>query len=147
VVDIADKKRPRLLNTLSDSARYGCTCSFASNGNTLVDIAYSSNSLTVFDLSDPAKPVEKGFLRSDQLYGPNRLVMIGNKAYIINSINDALAEVDLSVPQKPTLRYVARSWRLKKVYGMAAKGGLLYMVGRDSRYFLVVDPVKLRGAH
>jgi photosystem II stability/assembly factor-like uncharacterized protein len=142
VINIADKKKPTLITTLADSARYGCTCSFQSGRDNLVAVAYSSNSLTVFDISNPAAPVEKGFLQSDQINGTNRLTLIGKKAYIINSVNDCFVEVDLSSPQKPVLDYVVPSWKLKKVYGMTAKDGLLYMAGRDSRYFLVVDPKK-----
>lgn len=142
VIDVSDKKNPRLVSTLADSARYGCTCSFQTSGKDLVAIAYSSNSLTVYDLSNPAMPSEKGFIQSDQLYGPNRLALIGKKAYMINSINDCLVELDLSSPSKPVIDWVVPSWKLKKVYGLTAKDGLLYMVGRDSRYFLVVDPKK-----
>ena len=142
VIDVTDKKAPKLVNTLADSVRYACTCSFQSDGNYLGAIAYTSNSIIVFDITNPAKPVEAGFLQSDQINGTNRLSLIGKKAYIINSINDCLAEVDLSRPGKPVLDFVAPSWKLKKVYGMTADKGLLYMAGRDSKYFLVVDPKK-----
>lgn len=142
VIDVADKKHPRLLSTIADSARYGCTCDFQRLGNKLVDVAYSSNALAVFDLSSPGHPVEEGFLQTRQLLGPGRVRVIGTKAYVINSINDCFAEVDLQVPGAPKLDYVVPSWKLKKVYGMDVKAGLLYLAGRDSRYFLVVDPRK-----
>jgi hypothetical protein len=142
VIDISDKRNPKLVSTLSDSAHYGCTCSFQADGDNLVGIAYSSNSLTVFDMSNPARPVQTGFLQSDLMYGPNRLAVVGKKAYVINSINDCFVEIDLSSPKSPLINYVAPSWKLKKVYGMAARDGLLYMAGRDSRYFLIVDPAK-----
>ena len=142
VIDVADPRHPRLLRTLADSARYGCTCDFQPLGNRLVDVAYSSNALAVFDISKAASPVEKGFLQTSQLLGPGRLRIMNNKAYIINSINDCFAEVDLSVPGAPKLDYIVPSWKLKKVYGMAVKDGLLYLAGRDSRYFLVVDPAR-----
>ncbi len=142
VINIADKKNPKLVSSLPDSSRYACTCSFQSCKNNLVAIAYSSNSLIEFDISNPAKPVEKGFLQSDQMYGTNRLALIGNKAYVINSINDSFVEVDISPSKNPSINYLVHSWKIKKVYGMAAQNGLLYMVGRDSRYFLVIDPSK-----
>ncbi|MBO9571331.1 MAG: hypothetical protein J7497_03860 [Chitinophagaceae bacterium] len=142
VIDISDKKHPQLVSSVIDSARYGCTCSFQEVGKDLVDVAYSSNSLVVFDISNPAKPLEKGFLRSDQMYGPGRVKVMGNKAYVINSINDCFVQVDLSSPDKPAIDYVAPSWKLKKVYGLDGRDGLLYMAGRDSRYFLIVDPSK-----
>ncbi len=140
VLDVSDKKNPKLVTSLIDSARYGCTCDFKLKGNSLVDVAYSSNALVVFDISNPAGPVEKGFLQSDQMSGPGRLTVIGSKAYTINSINDSFVQVDLLNPGSPKIDYVAPSWKLKKVYGLAGKDGLLYMAGRDSRYFLVVDP-------
>lgn len=101
VIDIADKTHPMVVATLSDSARYGCTCGFQSSGDKLVAIAYSSNSLTVFDISDPGKPVEAGFLQSDVLYGPNRLAVAGKKAFMINSIDDCFVQIDLSSPRHP----------------------------------------------
>ncbi|MDP4254693.1 MAG: hypothetical protein Q8938_11855, partial [Bacteroidota bacterium] len=109
VIDVSDKKNPRVVSTLADSARYGCTCSFQSEGNRLIAIAYSSNSLTVYDISDPSRPREEGFIQSDQLYGPNRLALIGKKAYMINSINDCLVELDLSSPAKPAIDWVVPS--------------------------------------
>lgn len=142
VIDVKNKKQPKLITTLADTVRYKCTCSFQTENNKLVSIAYSSNSLAVFDLKNPAKPVEAGLIQSDQIYGPNRLSLIGKKAYIINSVNDCLAQIDISIPSKPVLDFVAPSWKLKKVYGMTAAHGLLYMAGRDSRYFLIVDPRK-----
>lgn len=142
VIDVSDKRNPRLVATLADSARYGCTCSFQTSGDNLVAIAYSSNSLTVFDISNPAQPVQLGFLQSNLLYGPNRLSVMGNKAYMINSVNNDFVQIDLSSPAHPVIDYVAPSWKLKKVYGMAGRDGLLYMAGRDSRFFLVVDPSK-----
>jgi len=142
VIDVSDKLHPKLVATVSDSARYGCICSFQEFQGKLISIGYSSNSLIAFDISNPLKTSEIGYLRSDQLYGPNRVVVMGNKAYIINSINDTFVQIDISSPQQPRIDYVAPSWKLKKVYGMAGKNGLLYMAGRDSRMFTVVDPTK-----
>jgi hypothetical protein len=142
VINIADKKNPKLVSTLFDSTRYACTCSFQSDKNKLVAIAYSSNSLIEFDISNPEKVFETAFLQSDQMYGTNRIVLIGNKAYIINSINDSFVEVDISTSKNPSIDYLVHSWKIKKVYGMSTQNGLLYMVGRDSKYFLVIDPAK-----
>jgi hypothetical protein len=67
---------------------------------------------------------------------------MGNKAYMNNSVNDDFAQISLSTPSHPVIEYVAPSWKLKKVYGMTGRDGLLYMAGRDSRFFLIVDPTK-----
>jgi len=140
VIDVTDKMNPKLISTLTDSVRYGCICSFQEYGDKLISIGYSSNSLIAFDISIPLKTSEIGYLHSDQIYGPNRVVVMDKKAYLINSINNTFVQIDITTPENPTIDYVAPSWKLKKVYGMAGKNGLLYMAGRDSRIFSVVDP-------
>ncbi|NJK96995.1 MAG: hypothetical protein HC830_01460 [Bacteroidetes bacterium] len=128
-----------MIRTIQDSVRFSCTCCFQKFENDLVTIAYSSNSITTFNISNPLNPIEKKYLQSNQLYGPNRLSIIENKAYMINSVNDNFTEIDLS-GETPKINYIVPSWMLEKVYGLTTNNGLLYMVGRDSRYFLIIDP-------
>lgn len=141
VVNISDKKNPKLLTSLIDSVRYGCICNFQARGNKyLVNVGWLSNSLSVLDISNPASPVEVGYLKSDLIGNPNRVVVMGNKAYTINSTYNSLARIDISSPEKLVIDYIVPSWKLKKGYGIAARDGLVYMAGRDSRCFVIVDP-------
>ena len=143
VIDISDKNNPKLAASLVDSARYGCVCSFQTRGDHyLVADGWTSRSISVLDITHPGQPVEVGYLRSDLIDMPNRLAVVGNKAYLINSSNNTLAQVDIATPEKPVLDYLVPSWKLRKVYGLAAGNGLLYIVGRESMFFLVVDPSK-----
>ncbi|MBX2924986.1 MAG: hypothetical protein KF746_22485 [Chitinophagaceae bacterium] len=143
VIDIADKRHPKLVSGLIDSARYSCICSFQTRDDQyLVNVGWMSNSVSVLDISNPAAPVERGYLRSDLIGWPNRVAIMGNKAYTINSVSNSLAQIDISSPEKPVIDYIVPSWKLKKGYGIAAKDGLVYMVGRDSRCFVIVDPSK-----
>ncbi len=143
VVDISDKRNPKLVASLVDSARYGCVCNFQPNGKKyLVSVGWISNSISVLDISDPAAPVEVGYLKSDLIGFPNRIAVSGNKAYTINSVGDSFSQIDISSPEKPLIDYIVPSWKLKKGYGIAAANGLLYMAGRDSRFFIIVDPSK-----
>ena len=148
IIDIFDKRNPKLAGSLVDSARYGCICSFRTWGGPdprhiyLVAGGWTSRSVSMLDIADPGKPVEAGYLSSDLIDMPNRLTVIGNKAYLINSSNNTLAQVDISNPAKPALDWLVPSWKLKKVYGVASDNGLLYIVGRESMFFLVVNPSK-----
>jgi len=143
IIDISDKRNPKLASSLVDSARYGCICSFRTwGGHYLVAGGWTSRSVSMLDIANPGKPVEAGYLSSDLIDMPNRLTVIGNKAYLINSSNNTLAQVDISNPEKPALDWLVPSWKLKKVYGVASGNGLLYIVGRESMFFLVVNPSK-----
>lgn len=144
VIDVSDKLNPKLVKTLFDKEKYACTCSFRHSGNHLYAIAYSSNAFMVFDISDPLNVIEKGYLQSNQMFGTNRLSVIGNKAYVINSVNDNFVEIDVSDPASPYINYLVPSRLLEKVYGMTAYKGLLYMAGRDSKSFVVIDPTKYK---
>jgi len=142
VIDISNKSHPKVVKTLFDKARYACTCSFRHSGDNLYAIAYSSNAFMVFDISDPLNTVEKGYLQSDQMFGTNRLSLINDKAYVINSVNDNFVEIDISDPKTPRINYLVPSRLLEKVYGMKAHNGLLFIAGRDSKSFIVIDPEK-----
>lgn len=146
VIDISDKTAPRVINTLYDSERYGCTCSFEISGKYLYAVAYSSNSFITFDISDPARPVEAGFLQSKLLDGPGRLVLDGSSAYVINSINDTFAAIDISNPKSPRLAHILNDPKLEKAYGLATSKGHAYVAGRDSRSLVVLDMSKLKPA-
>lgn len=146
VIDIRNKTAPKVISTLYDADKYGCTCSFQIAGHYLYAVAYSSNAFLTFDISDPANPVEAGFLQSELLDGPGRLVLDGPAAYVINSINDSFAKIDISDPEKPRLAHILSDRRLEKAYGLAVKDHHAYVAGRDSRSLLVLDMEKLKPA-
>jgi hypothetical protein len=138
VIDITDKNEPKLVKTLFNKEKYGCTCSFQIKGNYLYAVAYSSDSFIVFDITDPANPVEAGFLQTELLDGPGRLVMDGNKAYVINSVNDSFAVIDVTDPKSPRLVHIMTDRRLEKAYGLDVKSGYAYIAGRESRSLSVL---------
>lgn len=138
VVDVKNKKNPRLINTLKDDKRFGCICSFEIRDNKLYTVAYSSNAFIVFDISQPQQPVEIGYCRSEMLDGPGRLKLLGNSAYVINSVNNTLAKVDISIPSAPRVSYLLTDRLLEKAYGLDAKDGYLYVAGRESRTLSVI---------
>ena len=82
-------------------------------------------------------------MQTEHINGPGRLILTGVKVYTINSIDDCLAEIDIGNPQVPVLNHIVPSRLLEKVYGIAQKNDLLYLVGRDSGSFIVLDPRKL----
>ncbi len=144
VIDISHKKSPKLVKTLSDKERFGCLCSFQNMDNILYAVAYSSNALVTIDISDPENAFEIGYLTSDLLNGPGRLVVEGNTAYVINSINDSFALIDVSYPQQPRLVHTLTDRWLDKVYGLAIHNGNIYLAGRDARSLVVLkrDQIK-----
>jgi photosystem II stability/assembly factor-like uncharacterized protein len=146
VIDIADKTAPKVINTLYDAEKYGCICSFQINGKYLYTVAYSSNAFITFDISDPSRPVEAGYLRSNLLDGPGRLVLDGSAAYVINSINDSFATIDISDPKSPRLVHILNDRQLEKAYGLAYSKGHSYIAGRDSRSLVVLEMAKLKPA-
>src|SRR5690606_32334583 len=138
VIDIRDKAAPRVVATRYDRERYGCTCSFQIVGNLLYAVAYSSNAFVTFDISNPANPREVGFLQSPLLDGPGRVVVEGDAAYVINSINDSFAKIDIGRPEAPRLAHVLSDRRLEKAYGLDVIDGYAYIAGRDSRTLVVL---------
>lgn len=82
-------------------------------------------------------------MQTEHINSPGRLILTGEKVYTINSIDDCLAEIDIGNPQVPVLNHIVPSRLLEKVYGIAQKNDLLYLVGRDSGSFIVIDPRKL----
>lgn len=139
VIDIRKKDTPTVVATLPDSGRYGCLCHFEIKGQHLYAVAYSSNAFVSFDISNPARPREVGYLRSDLLAGPGRLALTDSSAYVINSINDSFAQIDIADPTRPRLVHVLSDRRIEKAYGLAVAGGFAYIAGRDSKSLTVLQ--------
>jgi hypothetical protein len=68
------------------------------------------------------------------------LDILCQKTLIHADSSNSPAVFDLTDPARPV---VVPSWMLKKVYGMTGRDGLLYVAGRDSRFFLIPKPARI----
>lgn len=143
VIDVRDKKNPRVKQKLQSPTDYGCTCDFQVKGNYLFAVAYSSNTFITFDMTDPGKLTQTGILKDKQLSGPGRLVLKENSAFTINSINDTFSEIDITDPKSPRIKHVIHDRRIEKVYGVALKDNYLLLAGRDAKSLVVLDVKKI----
>lgn len=141
LIDISDKRNPKLIQTISDSTKYKCICDFEITNDTLHAISYGSNAYIQFDISNPNQIKEIRMFQSDKLNGPGRFVLMNNKVYIINSINNSVAE--LSIGSEINISKIVSSKLFLKAYGLNQKDGLLYISNRDAMNFVVLDPDKL----
>ncbi len=143
VIDVTDVRKPILKKKMEDKDNYGCTCDFQVKGNYLYAVAYASNTLIAFDITDPAAPVKAGIVKDKQLSGPGRLLLKDNSAFTINSVNDTFSEIDISDPRKPRIRNIVHDRRIEKVYGAALKDNFLFLAGRDAKSLVVLDVSKI----
>lgn len=69
-------------------------------GNEAYVTSYSTNTLTVFDVSNPDSIVPIGYSTSN-LSGPSDVFVSGRRAYVTSQLNDRLVVFDLSDPSNP----------------------------------------------
>lgn len=141
VIDISDKKNPVLVQNIEDTPKYSCICDFEIAEDVLHAISYGSNAYMQFDISNPRALKEIAWFQSDKLNGPNRFVLVGNTVYMINSVNDTVAELDIK--GGISIARINSSRLLQKAYGLNYKDGLLYVSNRDAKSFLILNPEKL----
>lgn len=141
VIDISDKKNPVLIQNIEDTPKYSCICDFEIVGDVLHAISYGSNAYMQFDISNPGQIKEIAWFQSDKLNGPNRFVLMNGKVYMINSINDSVAE--LNIDGEISIARINSSRLLQKAYGLNHIDGLLYITSRDAMNFVILDPTKL----
>jgi photosystem II stability/assembly factor-like uncharacterized protein len=138
-VDISDKYKPVIKSRIRDTALLDGTCALAIQNNQLYVTAYHANTFWVFDITDPfsLKPIVH--ISAQGMKGPGRVAIKDHTAYILNSVNDAVAAVDIHDPAHPAVLYYIQDFLVKQVYGIAIDGNLLLLAGRQGRSFVVVD--------
>lgn len=141
VVDVKSPVQPRLVTQVLDPAisqlsgdlvndRYYC-------------VAWDRNAFLVFDLRDPARPKLEAKLVDERLGQPNRCIVSGNRAYLPMVKGDGVAVVDITNPQEPRFVKSFRHPVMKKTYGVAARGDLLFVGAREGNSLVVLDRLKL----
>lgn len=137
VVDIHNPLEPRLVNAVFDPDL--CQVSGKFVDNLYVTVCWNENSLLVFDVSDPAKPNLLGKLVDPRLGKPNRLEVVGGRAYLPMVEGNGVAVVDISDPSRPRFVTSMKHPTLKKTYGIAARGDLLFVGSREGNSLVVLD--------
>ena len=97
-------------------------------------LSYTSDSLHIIDVSDPGKPILKGFLKdSENIKYPMHLVVVDNYAYVSftrysENLSECVAIVDVRNPEKPkyvgALEIISRGDK-GSITGMAVMGNSL----------------------
>jgi hypothetical protein len=69
-------------------------------GSLVYVTSYSTNTLTILDVSDPDSPLPLGWTTSN-LSGPADVQVVGQRAYVASQLNDRLVVIDVSDPHSP----------------------------------------------
>ncbi|MBN1343670.1 MAG: hypothetical protein JXQ73_13360 [Phycisphaerae bacterium] len=141
VVDVKSPVEPRLITQVVDPAISQLSGDLVKNRYYCV--AWDRNALLVFDLRDPARPKLEATLVDERLGQPNRCVVSGNRAYLPMVKGDGVAVVDIGNPQEPRFVTSFRDPVMKKTYGVAARGDLLFVGAREGNSLVVLDRLKL----
>ncbi len=142
-VNVADKKKPVITSRILDTTLLKGTCALALADKKLYVTAYNANTFWVMDVSNPFQLKPLGFLQDAGMRGPGRVVVKNNMAYVLNSVNNSVAAIDISSVEKPQVKYYIQDPLIKRVYGIAIDNNLLFLAGRESKSFVVMDLNKL----
>ncbi|NQT17409.1 MAG: hypothetical protein HQ582_31935 [Planctomycetes bacterium] len=142
VVDVEDPAKPRLVSHVLDPAI--TVVSGVVVGDFYFAAASYRNALLVFDVADPGNPKLEAKLVDNRLIMPNRCVVSGDRAYLpLGRGGDGVAVVDIADPRKPKFVTSFRDPVMKKAYGAALRGDLLFVGARDGNSLVVLDRQKL----
>lgn len=138
IIDVSDKKNPKLIQKLISADKYNCLSNFVLRNGVLHSVAWLSNSYIQFDISDPYNVKEIEFFQSNELDGPNRLILTdNNEVFTINSKGNSISH--LNIESNVSIVKTISSPHFEKGYGINYKDGILYIVGRDSKKLIALD--------
>ncbi len=141
VVDIKSPVEPRLVTQV-----FGAEVGHTSGevvGNLFFAVNWDVNALLVFDVADPANPSLQARLVDQRLGEPNRCVVAGDRAYLPMIQREGVAVVDIADPMKPRFLTAFQDPIMKKTYGAAVRGDLLFVVAREGNSLMILDRNKL----
>lgn len=142
VVDIRNPLQPRLVTTLRHPAFSQICGQFV--GDLLIAACWERDAVVVLNVADPAQPSVEGVLIDERITHPNRLTVVGDRAYMPMSTGHGVAVVDIAHPKQP--RFVTSFVDpviLQKTYGITARGDLLFVGSREGNSLTIIDRHKL----
>lgn len=142
-VDIKDKQRPVITARTYDPVNLKGTCALAIHDKYLYVTAYNAETVWSFDISDPLYPKPVTSIRDSAMRGPGRIAFYQNKAFVLNSVNNSVAIIDVDDSGTIAINSFLQHPLLKRVYGIAIDGDLLLLAGREAKSFMVLSLTSL----
>jgi len=142
VVNVKDPAQPRLVTQV-----FGPDIGQVS-GQAVGDLYYSvywnNNAFLIFDISKPDQPRLQAKLVDKRLGKPNRCIVADNRAYLPMVEGNGVAVIDISDPMQPQFLTAYRDpVLLKKTYGVAVRGNLLFVASREGNSLVILDRKEL----
>lgn len=138
VVNVKDPSRPQLVTQV-----FGPDIGQVSGqavGTLFYSVYWNNNAFLVFDISKPDQPRLQSKLVDKRLGKPNRCIVAGNRAYLPMVEGHGVAVIDISNPLQPQFLTAYRDpVLLKKTYGVAVRGNLLFVASRAGNSLVILD--------
>ena len=138
VVNVKDPAQPRLVTQV-----FGPDIGQVSGdaiGNLYYSVYWNNNVFLIFDISDPGHPRLHAKLVDKRLGKPNRCIVSGNRAYLPMVEGNGVAVIDISNSRQPKFLTAYRdAVLLKKTYGVAVRGNLLFVASREGNSLVILD--------
>ena len=137
VVNVKKPAQPRLVTQV-----FGPAIGHASGqivGRHYFAVNWDKNAFLVFDVADAGNPILHAQLVDKRLGKPNRCVTSGDRAYLPMVTGDGVAVLDISNTKKPKFLTSFRDPILKKTYGVAVRGDLLFVGAREGNSLVILD--------
>ncbi|HVK46684.1 MAG TPA: hypothetical protein VM488_02540, partial [Pseudobacter sp.] len=142
-VDVSDKTKPVITAKLIDSVTMKGSCALAIHGNHLYMTAYNASQVWSFDISDPLLPKAVQSVNDPGMRGPGRIAFYGNKAFVLNSVSNSVAMLEMQPDGRMQVKGFLLHPLLKRVYGIAVDKDMLMLAGREAKSFMILDLKKM----
>lgn len=129
VVNIQEPTAPRVVNEFI--VPHGGQFSGEVVDDRYFAVHWDSNAFFVLDIGALPKLQLEATLRDKHFGKPNRCIVSGDRAYLPMVEDDGIAVVDISAPTMPRFITTVRHPIMKKTYGAAVNGDLLYVGARN----------------
>ena len=129
VVDIHDPTAPRVVNQFI--VPHGGQFSGEVVGDLYYAVHWDSNAFFVLDIGALPEAKLVASLIDERFGKPNRCIIAGDRAYLPMVEDGGIAIVDIADPANPRFLNTFRDPIMKKTYGAAINGDLLYVGARE----------------
>ncbi len=138
VVDVKNPAKPRFVTQV-----FGPDIGHVSGqivDNMFYSVNWDKNAFLVFDVTEPNNPKLHAKLVNQRLGKPNRCIVSGNRAYLPMVEGHGVVVLDISNSKKPLYLTAYRDpVLLKKTYGVAVRGNLLFVASREGNSLVIFD--------
>lgn len=142
-VNVKDKSKPVITSKTFDSVQLKGSCALAIHNDHLLVTAYNANKVWSFDITDPLKPRVIATIADPSMLGPGRVAFYQDKAFVLNSVSNSVAIIDLKPDGTMQMAGFLQHPLLKRVYGIAIDKDRLLLTGREAKSFVIADLKKV----